>query len=81
MNDILTELLVQEIRSQLKIIARGNTDIVIVLDLVRLVSISMDMKLSTNVIPSTHQTPPLRMPVLSIPPLCSRLYIHSAKNS
>ena len=32
------------------------------------ISISMDMKPSMNVIPSTHQTPPLRTPILNIPP-------------
>ena len=34
-HDIFTELLVQEIGSQLKIVSRGDTDIATVLDLVR----------------------------------------------
>ncbi len=34
-HDIFTELVVQEIRSQLKSVARGNTDIAAVVDLVR----------------------------------------------
>ena len=34
-HDIFTELLVQEIGSQLKIVARGDTDIATVFDLVR----------------------------------------------
>ena len=34
-HDIFTELVVQEIGSQLKIVARGDTDIATVLDLVR----------------------------------------------
>ena len=35
-HDMFTELLIQEITSQLKIVARGDTDIATVLDLVNL---------------------------------------------
>ena len=74
-HDIFTELVSQEIGSKLKSVSRGDTDVAAVLALVRSESTSdvylygsMDMKPSTNVIPSTHQTPPLRTPILNIPP-------------
>lgn len=71
-HDVFTEFVVQEIGSQLTSVVRGDTDIAAAVDLVRSESTS-DVYLygrepSMNAIPSTHQTPPLRTPILNIPP-------------
>ncbi|KAL2055887.1 hypothetical protein ABVK25_003529 [Lepraria finkii] len=80
-HDIFTELVVQEVGSQLKNAACGNTDIAAVIDSVRSgqpqTSICTDMVPSTTDIPSTHQTPPLHVPILNIPPSLSKPHTHS----
>lgn len=80
-HDIYTELVVQKIESQLKTLLVGTRISQLLLiwsDQSRpRTSISMDTNPSTTAIPSTHQTPPLHVPILNIPPSLSRILTRS----